>query len=140
MSVFLLCAFNNFQDWISCQLFHYIICLRHTHKIIFFLQMKPGIPLIGLPFCGWPPGVLSPSIAFSSPGLGIGFGLTDGNVNPFLLPNISTDESPAPQNEKPLNSAPCIVEVAKSVDYPSPRPIIEGKWKASFRNRHKMPE
>ncbi|XP_051867496.1 bromodomain adjacent to zinc finger domain protein 2B isoform X4 [Pristis pectinata] len=95
--------------------------------------MKPGIPLIGLPFCGWPPGVLNPSIAFSSPGLGVGYGLTEGNANPFLLPSISTDESPAPQNEKLQNSAPCIVEVAKSVDYPSPRPIAEDMQRGWWR-------
>nr|XP_015214187.1 PREDICTED: bromodomain adjacent to zinc finger domain protein 2B isoform X4 [Lepisosteus oculatus]XP_015214188.1 PREDICTED: bromodomain adjacent to zinc finger domain protein 2B isoform X4 [Lepisosteus oculatus]XP_015214189.1 PREDICTED: bromodomain adjacent to zinc finger domain protein 2B isoform X4 [Lepisosteus oculatus]XP_015214190.1 PREDICTED: bromodomain adjacent to zinc finger domain protein 2B isoform X4 [Lepisosteus oculatus] len=103
------------------------------------LQVKPGLHLMSVPFCGWPTGIMSPTLPFSSnhlpPASGPGFGMADGNGNPFLVPSVSTSksESPVPQNEK-LPSAPSpAVEVAKPVDYPSPRPIPEemltGWWR-----------
>uniref|UniRef100_A0A8D2A5K9 Bromodomain adjacent to zinc finger domain protein 2B n=1 Tax=Sus scrofa TaxID=9823 RepID=A0A8D2A5K9_PIG len=101
------------------------------------LQMKSGVSMMGLQFCGWPTGVLTSNIPFTSPlpSLGTGLGLSEGNGNSFLTPNVasSKSESPVPQNEKPSSAQPAAVEVAKPVDYPSPKPIPEemqfGWWR-----------
>ncbi|KAM8901523.1 bromodomain adjacent to zinc finger domain protein 2B isoform 14-T15 [Lycaon pictus] len=101
------------------------------------LQMKSGVSMMGLQFCGWPTGVLTSNIPFTSPlpGLGSGLGLSEGNGNSFLTPNVasSKSESPVPQNEKVSSTQPAPVEVAKPVDFPSPKPIPEemqfGWWR-----------
>ncbi|KAM9036712.1 bromodomain adjacent to zinc finger domain protein 2B isoform X7 [Sarcophilus harrisii] len=101
------------------------------------LQMKSGLPIMGLQFCGWPTGVLTSNVPFTSPlpSLGSGLGLSEGNGNSFLTPNVSSckSESPVPQNEKASSSVPGTVEVAKPVDFPSPKPIPEemqfGWWR-----------
>ncbi|XP_064419823.1 bromodomain adjacent to zinc finger domain protein 2B isoform X5 [Latimeria chalumnae] len=101
------------------------------------LQMKSGLPMMGLPFCGWPTGILSTNLPFSSPlpTLGSGFGLAEGSNNPFLTPSIPTikSESPGPQNDKTSSAPSPAVEGTKPMDYPSPRPIPEemqcGWWR-----------
>uniref|UniRef100_A0A8C3VKU0 Bromodomain adjacent to zinc finger domain protein 2B n=1 Tax=Catagonus wagneri TaxID=51154 RepID=A0A8C3VKU0_9CETA len=101
------------------------------------LQMKSGVSMMGLQFCGWPTGVLTSNIPFTSPlpSLGTGLGLSEGNSNSFLTPNVasSKSESPVPQNEKASSAQPATVEVAKPVDFPSPKPIPEemqfGWWR-----------
>ncbi|XP_057601056.1 bromodomain adjacent to zinc finger domain protein 2B isoform X13 [Hippopotamus amphibius kiboko] len=101
------------------------------------LQMKSGVPMMGLQFCGWPTGVLTSNIPFTSPlpSLGSGLGLSEGSSNAFLTPNVasSKSESPVPQNEKVSSTQPAAVEVAKPVDFPSPKPIPEemqfGWWR-----------
>ncbi|XP_047726120.1 bromodomain adjacent to zinc finger domain protein 2B isoform X14 [Prionailurus viverrinus] len=101
------------------------------------LQMKSGVSMMGLQFCGWPTGVLTSNIPFTSPlpSLGSGLGLSEGNGNSFLTPNVasSKSESPVPQNEKVSSTQPAAVEVAKPVDFPSPKPIPEemqfGWWR-----------
>ncbi|XP_068935852.1 bromodomain adjacent to zinc finger domain protein 2B isoform X21 [Petaurus breviceps papuanus] len=101
------------------------------------LQMKSGLPIMGLQFCGWPTGVLTSNVPFTSPlpSLGSGLGLSEGNGNSFLTPNVSSckSESPVPQNEKASSAIPGTVEVAKPVDFPSPKPIPEemqfGWWR-----------
>ncbi|XP_032713791.1 bromodomain adjacent to zinc finger domain protein 2B isoform X15 [Lontra canadensis] len=101
------------------------------------LQMKSGVSMMGLQFCGWPTGVLASNIPFTSPvpSLGSGLGLSEGNGNSFLTPNVasSKSESPVPQNEKVSSTQPAAVEVAKPVDFPSPKPIPEemqfGWWR-----------
>ncbi|XP_047577801.1 bromodomain adjacent to zinc finger domain protein 2B isoform X15 [Lutra lutra] len=101
------------------------------------LQMKSGVSMMGLQFCGWPTGVLASNIPFTSPvpSLGSGLGLSEGNGNSFLTPNVasSKSESPVPQNEKVSLTQPAAVEVAKPVDFPSPKPIPEemqfGWWR-----------
>ncbi|XP_072468204.1 bromodomain adjacent to zinc finger domain protein 2B isoform X28 [Notamacropus eugenii] len=102
------------------------------------LQMKSGLPIMGLQFCGWPTGVLTSNVPFTSPlqtSLGSGLGLSEGNGNSFLTPNVSSckSESPVPQNEKASSATPGAVEVAKPVDFPSPKPIPEemqfGWWR-----------
>ncbi|XP_073739724.1 bromodomain adjacent to zinc finger domain protein 2B isoform X19 [Callorhinus ursinus] len=101
------------------------------------LQMKSGVSMMGLQFCGWPTGVLASNIPFTSPlpSLGLGLGLSEGNGNSFLTPNVasSKSESPLPQNEKVSSTQPAAVEVAKPVDFPSPKPIPEemqfGWWR-----------
>uniref|UniRef100_A0A8C3IS83 Bromodomain adjacent to zinc finger domain 2B n=1 Tax=Chrysemys picta bellii TaxID=8478 RepID=A0A8C3IS83_CHRPI len=100
-------------------------------------QMKTGLPIMGLQFCGWPTGVLTSNLPFSSPlpSVGSGLGLSDGNGNSFLTPNVPTSksESPVPQTEKTASAPSTGVEVAKPVDYPSPKPIPEemqfGWWR-----------
>ncbi|XP_059250007.1 bromodomain adjacent to zinc finger domain protein 2B isoform X15 [Mustela nigripes] len=101
------------------------------------LQMKSGVSMMGLQFYGWPTGVLASNIPFTSPvpSLGSGLGLSEGNGNSFLTPNVasSKSESPVPQNEKVSSTQPAAVEVAKPVDFPSPKPIPEemqfGWWR-----------
>ncbi|KAM7153810.1 bromodomain adjacent to zinc finger domain protein 2B isoform 6-T17 [Macrochelys suwanniensis] len=100
-------------------------------------QMKTGLPIMGLQFCGWPTGVLTSNLPFSSPlpSVGSGLGLSEGNGNSFLTPNVPTNksESPVPQTEKTASAPSTGVEVAKPVDYPSPKPIPEemqfGWWR-----------
>nr|XP_020736029.1 bromodomain adjacent to zinc finger domain protein 2B isoform X16 [Odocoileus virginianus texanus] len=101
------------------------------------LQVKSGVSMMGLQFCGWPAGVLTSNIPFTSPlpNLGSGLGLSEGNSNTFVTPNVaaSKSESPVPQNEKVSSIQPAVVEVAKPVDFPSPKPIPEemqfGWWR-----------
>nr|XP_047909974.1 bromodomain adjacent to zinc finger domain protein 2B isoform X14 [Anser cygnoides] len=113
-------------------------------------QMKSGLPIMGLQFCGWSTGVLTSNVPFSSPlpAIGSGLGLSEGNGNPFLTSSVPTSksESPALQTEK-IASAPCTaVEVAKPVDYPNPKPIPEemqyGWWRITdpeeLKSLHKV--
>ncbi|XP_062825569.1 bromodomain adjacent to zinc finger domain protein 2B isoform X11 [Anolis carolinensis] len=101
------------------------------------LQLKTGLPVMGLQFCGWPTGVITSNLQFSSPlpNIGSGMGLLEGNGNSFLTPNLSTSksESPVSQVEKQACVTSTVVEVAKPVDYPSPKPIPEemqfGWWR-----------
>uniref|UniRef100_A0ABM5EZX3 Bromodomain adjacent to zinc finger domain protein 2B isoform X14 n=1 Tax=Pogona vitticeps TaxID=103695 RepID=A0ABM5EZX3_9SAUR len=101
------------------------------------LQMKTGLPVMGLQFCGWPTGVITSNLQFSSPlpNMGSGLGLSEGNGNSFLTPSVPTSksESPVPQAEKQNSVPSTVVEVAKPVDYPSPKPIPEemqfGWWR-----------
>uniref|UniRef100_A0A8C3R0Y1 Bromodomain adjacent to zinc finger domain protein 2B n=1 Tax=Cyanoderma ruficeps TaxID=181631 RepID=A0A8C3R0Y1_9PASS len=73
------------------------------------LQMKTGLPIMGLQFCGWPTGVLTSNVPFPSPlpALGSGLGLSEVNGNSFLASSApaSKSESPALQAEK-IASAP----------------------------------
>ncbi|XP_037704970.1 bromodomain adjacent to zinc finger domain protein 2B isoform X9 [Choloepus didactylus] len=93
------------------------------------LQMKSGVSMMGLQFCGWPTSVLTSNIPFTSPlpSLGSGMGLSERNGSSFLTPNITSSKSefPVPQNEKVSSAQPAAVEVAKPVDFPSPKPIPE---------------
>ncbi|NXF06230.1 BAZ2B protein, partial [Smithornis capensis] len=97
-------------------------------------QMKTGLPIMGLQFCGWPTGVLTSSVPFPSPlpALGSGLALSEVNGNSFLASSVpaSKSESPALQIEKITSTA---AEVAKPVDYPHPKPIPEemqyGWWR-----------
>ncbi|XP_075613550.1 bromodomain adjacent to zinc finger domain protein 2B isoform X14 [Balearica regulorum gibbericeps] len=101
------------------------------------LQMKTGLPIMGLQFCGWPTGVLPSNVPFSSPlpALGSGLGLSEVNGNSFLASSVpaSKSESPALQTEKTASAPSAAVEVAKPVDYPHPKPIPEemqyGWWR-----------
>uniref|UniRef100_A0A670YV29 Bromodomain adjacent to zinc finger domain 2B n=1 Tax=Pseudonaja textilis TaxID=8673 RepID=A0A670YV29_PSETE len=102
------------------------------------LQMKTGLPVMGLQFCGWPTGVMSSNHPFSSPlpSMGSGLGVSEGNGSSFLTPSVprSKSESPVPQVEKQtLVPSSVLVEVAKPADYPSPKPIPEemqfGWWR-----------
>uniref|UniRef100_A0A8C2UIP9 Bromodomain adjacent to zinc finger domain protein 2B n=1 Tax=Coturnix japonica TaxID=93934 RepID=A0A8C2UIP9_COTJA len=95
------------------------------------LQMKPGLPVMGLQFCGWPTGVLTSNVQFSSPlpTIGSGLGLSEGNGNSFLTSSVPTSksESPALQTEKIASATCTAVEVAKPADHSNPKPIPEGK-------------
>ncbi|XP_009955258.1 PREDICTED: bromodomain adjacent to zinc finger domain protein 2B-like [Leptosomus discolor] len=100
-------------------------------------QMKTGLPVMGLQFCGWPTGVLTSNVPFSSPlpALGSGLGLSEVNGNSFLASSVpaSKSESAALQTEKIASAPSTAVEVAKPVDYPNPKPIPEemqyGWWR-----------
>ncbi|KAM6070344.1 bromodomain adjacent to zinc finger domain protein 2B isoform 3-T3 [Chlamydotis macqueenii] len=101
------------------------------------LQMKTGLPIMGLQFCGWSTGVLTSNVTFSSPlpALGSGLGLSEVNGNSFLASSVpaSKSESPALQAEKIASAPSAAVEVAKPVDYPNPKPVPEemqyGWWR-----------
>ncbi|KAJ8352241.1 hypothetical protein SKAU_G00237170 [Synaphobranchus kaupii] len=105
------------------------------------LQVKPGVHIMGLPFCGWPGGLMSANLSFSGgplpPLLGVGYPPAEGNGNPFLAPSVSTSksESPGPPSEKPPSAASPAVEVTKPPDCPAPQPIPEellsGWWKVA---------
>ncbi|XP_037997891.1 bromodomain adjacent to zinc finger domain protein 2B isoform X16 [Motacilla alba alba] len=100
-------------------------------------QMKTGLPIMGLQFCGWPTGVLTSNVPFPSPlpALGSGLGLSEVNGNSFLASSVpaSKSESPAVQAEKIASAPSTAAEVAKPVDYPNPKPIPEemqyGWWR-----------
>ncbi|KFW80376.1 Bromodomain adjacent to zinc finger domain protein 2B, partial [Manacus vitellinus] len=100
-------------------------------------QMKTGLPIMGLQFCGWPTGVLTSNVPFPSPlpALGSGLGLSEVNGNSFLASSVpaSKSESPAVQTEKIASTPSTAAEVAKPVDYPNPKPIPEemqyGWWR-----------
>ncbi|EGW01586.1 Bromodomain adjacent to zinc finger domain protein 2B [Cricetulus griseus] len=93
------------------------------------LQVKSGVSMMGLQFCGWPAGVLTSNVPFTSPlpSLGSGLGLPEGNGSSFLTSSVasSKSESPVPPPEKASTTQPAAVEVAKPVDFPSPKPIPE---------------
>ncbi|NXD69565.1 BAZ2B protein, partial [Eolophus roseicapillus] len=100
-------------------------------------QVKTGLPMMGLQFCGWPTGVLTSNVPFPSPlpALGSGLGLSEVNGNSFMASSVpaSKSESPALQTEKIVSAPSATTEVAKPVDYPNPKPIPEemqyGWWR-----------
>uniref|UniRef100_A0A8C5TDY4 Bromodomain adjacent to zinc finger domain protein 2B n=1 Tax=Malurus cyaneus samueli TaxID=2593467 RepID=A0A8C5TDY4_9PASS len=100
-------------------------------------QVKTGLPIMGLQFCGWPTGVLTSNVPFPSsvPALGSGLGLSEVNGSSFLASGVpvSKSESPALQTEKIASAPSTAAEVAKPVDYPNPKPIPEemqyGWWR-----------
>ncbi|NXH15897.1 BAZ2B protein, partial [Bucco capensis] len=101
-------------------------------------QMKTGLPIMGLQFCGWPTGVLPSNVPFSSPLpiLGSGLELSEMNgSNSFVASSTpaSKSDSSALQTEKAASAPSTAVEVAKPVDYPNPKPIPEemqyGWWR-----------
>ncbi|NXL25047.1 BAZ2B protein, partial [Setophaga kirtlandii] len=100
-------------------------------------QMKTGLPIMGLQFCGWPTGVLTSNVPFPSPlpALGSGLGLSEVNGSSFLASSVpaSKGESPALQAEKIASAPSTAAEVAKPVDHPNPKPIPEemqyGWWR-----------
>lgn len=104
---------------------------RSLSLTYFVLQVKSGVSMMGLQFCGWPAGVLTSNVPFTSPlpSLGSGLGLPEGNGSSFLTSSVasSKSESPVPPPEKASTTQPAAVEVAKPVDFPSPKPIPEGK-------------
>ncbi|XP_075175796.1 bromodomain adjacent to zinc finger domain protein 2B [Anomaloglossus baeobatrachus] len=96
------------------------------------LQMKHGLPLMGLQFCGWPSPVVPGNLPFSSPMPSpipsLGLGISEGNGHAFITPHVQTSksESPVPQSDKSVCTPSPAVELPKQVDFPSPRPIPEG--------------
>lgn len=92
--------------------------------------MKPGLPVMGLQFCGWPSPVIPGNLPFSPPVTGLGLsGLSEGNGPSFLSPNTPTSksESPVPHSDKSICTPSPAVELPKQMDFPRPRPIPEGK-------------
>lgn len=96
------------------------------------LQVKPGASLLGLSFGSWSSGVLSPSLPLS--------------ISPSPMPAHSLEsttaasvssksESPVPRIEKPSSMPSPALELPKSPDHPTPRPIPEelltGWWRVS---------
>eukprot|EP00063_Salmo_salar_P044800 XP_014019635.1 PREDICTED: bromodomain adjacent to zinc finger domain protein 2B isoform X16 [Salmo salar] len=106
-------------------------------------QVKSGVHMMGLPFCGWPGGMMSPTLPFSAsllpPSmLSAAYHHVEGNGNPLLAAaslSSSKSKSPVPAGEKPPSAPPTVVEVAKTQDYPDPLPIPEemlsGWWRVA---------
>uniref|UniRef100_A0AAY5K523 Bromodomain adjacent to zinc finger domain 2B n=1 Tax=Esox lucius TaxID=8010 RepID=A0AAY5K523_ESOLU len=108
-------------------------------------HMKSGVHMMGLPFCGWPSGMMCPTLPFSASPLpptplGVAYNHVDMNANgnPFLAaPSFSTckSESLVCQVEKPPSAPSPVVELAKTQDYPDPLPIpqdmLSGWWRVS---------
>uniref|UniRef100_A0A8C7TUS9 Bromodomain adjacent to zinc finger domain 2B n=1 Tax=Oncorhynchus mykiss TaxID=8022 RepID=A0A8C7TUS9_ONCMY len=107
------------------------------------LQVKSGVHMMGLPFCGWPGGMMSTTLPFSASPLppsmlSAAYHHVEGNGNPFLAASSlssSKSKSPVPAGEKPPSAPPTVVEVAKTQDYPDPLPIPEemlsGWWRVA---------
>ncbi|XP_073081270.1 bromodomain adjacent to zinc finger domain protein 2B-like [Manis javanica] len=101
------------------------------------LQMKSGVPVMGLQFCGGPTGMLNSNIPFLPPvpSVGSGLGPSEGNADTFLTPSVVSNESETPvrENEKVSSTQPAALEVAKPVDYHRSKPIPEemqfGWWR-----------
>ncbi|XP_073503204.1 bromodomain adjacent to zinc finger domain protein 2B isoform X11 [Phyllobates terribilis] len=103
------------------------------------LQIKHGLPLMGLQFCGWPSPIVPGNLPFSSPMPSpmpsLGLGISEGNGHAFITPSTQAgkSESPVPQSDKSLCTPSPAVELPKQVDFPSPRPIPEemqfGWWR-----------
>uniref|UniRef100_A0A3B4D260 Bromodomain adjacent to zinc finger domain 2B n=1 Tax=Pygocentrus nattereri TaxID=42514 RepID=A0A3B4D260_PYGNA len=105
--------------------------------------MKPGIHMMGLPFCHWPTGLTSLNMTFggmsTSPTLGEVYADAEANGNGGLLqtPSVGTckTESPVLSREKPPEALSPALEMAKNQDLPFPLPIPEemltGWWKVS---------
>ncbi|XP_064820633.1 bromodomain adjacent to zinc finger domain protein 2B-like isoform X9 [Oncorhynchus masou masou] len=92
-------------------------------------QVKSGVHMIGLPFCGWPGGMMIPTLPFSASPLppsmlAAAYHHVEGNSNPFLA---------VPPGEKPPSAPSPVVEVAKTQDYPDPQPIPEGMLSGWWR-------
>ncbi|XP_071196587.1 bromodomain adjacent to zinc finger domain protein 2B-like isoform X20 [Salvelinus alpinus] len=107
------------------------------------LQVKSGVHMMGLPFCGWPGGMMSTTLPFSASPLppsmlSAAYHHVEGNGNPFLAASSlssSKSKSPVPAGEKLPSAPPTVVEVAKTQDYPNPLPIPEemlsGWWRVA---------
>ncbi|XP_068101782.1 bromodomain adjacent to zinc finger domain protein 2B isoform X5 [Hyperolius riggenbachi] len=100
------------------------------------IQMKPGLPVMGLQFCGWPSPVVPGNLPFSPPVSGLAISsLSEDNSSTFLTPNAQTSksESPVPQSDKSVCTPSPAVEVPKQMDFPKPKPIPEemqfGWWR-----------
>ncbi|XP_038558135.1 bromodomain adjacent to zinc finger domain protein 2B isoform X4 [Micropterus salmoides] len=96
------------------------------------LQVKTGGSLLGISFGSWPSGIMSPSLPLcSSPSPMLGHSL-EGNTAASVS---SKSESPLPRIEKTLSMPSPTLEMPKSLDHPTPRPIpdemLTGWWRVS---------
>ncbi|TNN74527.1 Bromodomain adjacent to zinc finger domain protein 2B [Liparis tanakae] len=96
------------------------------------LQAKSGASLLGVSFGGWPCGMISPSLPLcSSPNPMLGHSL-EGNTAASVS---SKSESPLPCLEKTSSMSSPALEIPKSQDHATPRPIPEenltGWWRVS---------
>uniref|UniRef100_A0A8C2WRN4 Bromodomain adjacent to zinc finger domain 2B n=1 Tax=Cyclopterus lumpus TaxID=8103 RepID=A0A8C2WRN4_CYCLU len=95
-------------------------------------QVKSGASLLGVSFGGWPCGMISPSLPLcSSPNPMLGHSL-EGNTAASVS---SKSESPLPCIEKTSSMSSPALEMPKSQDHTTPRPIPEenltGWWRVS---------
>ena len=99
------------------------------------LKMKPGASLLGLSFGSWSSGVFSPSLPLStSPSPMPGHSLESTTAASVS----SKSESPVPRIEKPSSMPSPALELPKSPDHPSPRPIPEGQPKTVINTISKL--
>nr|XP_020463260.1 bromodomain adjacent to zinc finger domain protein 2B-like isoform X2 [Monopterus albus] len=96
------------------------------------LQVKSGGSLLGISFGNWPSSIISPSMPVcSSPSPMLGHSL-EGNTAASIS---SKSESPLPRIEKISFMPSPNLEMPKSLDHPTPRPISEemltGWWRVS---------
>uniref|UniRef100_A0A8C4Q416 Bromodomain adjacent to zinc finger domain protein 2B n=1 Tax=Eptatretus burgeri TaxID=7764 RepID=A0A8C4Q416_EPTBU len=103
------------------------------------LQLKSGLPLLGLPLGGWPAGLLSPGLPFSGPLLSLTLGLPSSTMQPVLVttrpPVSSTVKSPPSGGTIPKTAPGNLSEMQKQSDEPQPKPIPEelrtGWWRVA---------
>ncbi|XP_037646570.1 bromodomain adjacent to zinc finger domain protein 2B isoform X8 [Sebastes umbrosus] len=96
------------------------------------LQVKSGASLLGVSFGSWPCGMISPSLPLcSSPNPMLGHSL-EGNTAASVS---SKSESPLPCIEKTSSMPSPALEMPKSLDHATPRPIpdemLTGWWRVS---------
>uniref|UniRef100_A0A665WP07 Bromodomain adjacent to zinc finger domain, 2Ba n=1 Tax=Echeneis naucrates TaxID=173247 RepID=A0A665WP07_ECHNA len=96
------------------------------------LQVKPGGSLLGVSFGNWPSGMISPSLPLSSSPSPMPGHSLEGNTTASVS---SKSESPLPRIEKTSSIPSTALEIPKSLDHPTPRPIPEemltGWWRVS---------
>ncbi|KAM4631173.1 bromodomain adjacent to zinc finger domain protein 2B isoform 2-T2 [Polymixia lowei] len=96
------------------------------------LQVKSGGSLLGVPFAGWPSGMMSPSLPLCSSPSPVPGHSVEGNTAASVS---SKSESPLPRIEKTPSVPSPALEMPKSLDHPTPRPIPEdmltGWWRVS---------
>uniref|UniRef100_UPI00358DF521 bromodomain adjacent to zinc finger domain protein 2B isoform X3 n=1 Tax=Myxine glutinosa TaxID=7769 RepID=UPI00358DF521 len=103
------------------------------------LQLKSGLPLLGLPLGGWPAGLLSPGLPFSGPLLSLTLGLPTSTTQPVLVTTVppapTTVKSPPSGGTIPKMAPGNLSEIQKQTDQPQPKPIPEelrtGWWRVA---------
>lgn len=94
--------------------------------------MKPGMHMLGLPFCHWPTGLTGLNMAFGGmstfAALGGLYADAEGNGNLSQAPSVGPvrSESPVSSDKPPAAESPAL-EMAKNQDLPSPQCIPEGR-------------
>uniref|UniRef100_A0A8B9JD06 Bromodomain adjacent to zinc finger domain 2B n=1 Tax=Astyanax mexicanus TaxID=7994 RepID=A0A8B9JD06_ASTMX len=113
---------------------------NNNHHTYFCLCLqKPGMRLMGLPFCHWPKGLAGINMQFGgvslSPTLGRIYAEAEGNGTGNLFQTPTKSESLERSCEKPPAAPSPVLEISKNQDLPFPQPIPEemltGWWKVS---------
>lgn len=96
------------------------------------LQVKSGVSLLGVSFASWPSGMISPGLPLCSSPSPMPSHSVEGNTAASVS---SKSESPLPRIEKTCSMPSPALEMPKSLDHATPRPIPEemltGWWRVS---------
>lgn len=91
---------------------------------LFSAQMKSGGSLLGISFTSWPSGIISPGLPLCSSPSPMPSHSAEGNTAASVS---SKSESPLPRIEKPSSMPSPALEMPKSLDHLTPRPIPDGE-------------